>query len=242
MSAGPTAVALVSGGMDSCVAAAMAAEHYSLAFLHFDYGQRTEGREARAFDEIAEYFQVDRKLTLSLDLFSRIGGSSLTDLSLDIPDGDLSRRDIPNTYVPFRNAFFLSAAVSWAEVLGAAAVVVGVVEEDSSGYPDCRKDFLTAFEHAAALGTRAGNRLRIETPVIGFSKHRIVRAGVSLNAPLHLTWSCYQSEDRACGRCDSCLLRLRGFSEAGVIDPVTYDSPSATREGRYQPIMKREQR
>ena len=225
MSLGPVAVVLASGGMDSCVAAAIGATKYRLAFLHCRYGQRTERRERAAFESIADHFGVVERRILSLDFLSAIGGSSLTDHSIPVPEGNTERKEIPTTYVPFRNAIFLSAAVSWAEVIGAEVVIVGAVEEDSSGYPDCRAGFFEAFNRVVAAGTKAGGRLRVETPVIGKSKGEIVSIGISLGAPLHLTWSCYQSEDEACGRCDSCLLRRRGFAEAGISDPIQYRRP-----------------
>jgi 7-cyano-7-deazaguanine synthase len=216
------AVVLVSGGMDSCVAAAIAVQAHHIAFLHFQYGQRTGARELRAFHAIADHYAVRERLVTRLDHFSHIGGSALTDRSSDIPAGDLSRQGIPDTYVPFRNANLLAAAVSWAEVLGARRVFIGAVEEDSSGYPDCRREFYDAFNRVVALGTRPEAGIRVDTPLIGMSKAEIVSVGIRLQAPLHLTWSCYRSADVACGRCDSCLLRLRAFREAGVEDPVDY--------------------
>lgn len=218
----PAAVVLVSGGMDSCVAAAMVAERYELLFLHLNYGQRTEGRELRAFHDLAEHFRARERLAVPVSHLSRIGGSSLTDRSVPLEPADLDRRWIPSTYVPFRNTGMLAVAVSWAEVTGAAAVVIGAVEEDSSGYPDCRREFFRAFQTVVDLGTRPEADIRIETPVIGMTKAEIVRKGVALGAPFHLTWSCYQHEEVACGVCDSCALRLRGFAEAGVADPIAY--------------------
>lgn len=216
------AVVLVSGGMDSCVAAAIAVEAHRAAFLHLQYGQRTAGRELKAFHAIADHYAVRERLVTRLEHFSRIGGSALTDRARDIPAGDPSRPGIPDTYVPFRNANLLAAAVSWAEVLGARRVFIGAVEEDSSGYPDCRREFYDAFNRAVALGTRPEAGIRVETPLIAMSKAEIVREGIRRQAPLHLTWSCYRSSDLACGRCDSCLLRLRAFREAGVADPIGY--------------------
>jgi 7-cyano-7-deazaguanine synthase len=216
------AVVLVSGGMDSCVAAAIAVEAHRPAFLHLQYGQRTAARELQAFHAIADHYTVHERLVTRLEHFSRIGGSALTDRVRDIPAGDPSRPGIPDTYVPFRNANLLAAAVSWAEVLGARRVFIGAVEEDSSGYPDCRREFYDAFNRAVSLGTRPEAGIRVETPLIAMSKAEIVREGIRRQAPLHLTWSCYGSADLACGRCDSCLLRLRAFREAGVADPVGY--------------------
>jgi len=218
----PGAVVLVSGGMDSCVAAAIVRLSCETAFLHLNYGQRTEARELRAFKEIADHYRVERRLTASLEHLARIGGSSLTDPSQPIERANLASTGIPATYVPFRNANMLSVAVSWAEVLGASAVVIGAVEEDSSGYPDCRRRFYDAFNAVIEEGTRPGSGIRVLTPVIGMAKSEIVRKGLELGAPLHLTWSCYRNQDVACGECDSCALRLRAFEQAGVLDPLPY--------------------
>jgi 7-cyano-7-deazaguanine synthase len=217
------AVCLVSGGMDSCVTAAIAAtEHAELAFLHVSYGQRTEAREQRAFQELAAHYQVTKRLVASLDYLARIGGSSLTDARMPVALADLSARVVPTSYVPFRNAHLLAIAASWAEVLGARAIYIGAVAEDSSGYPDCRPEFYAAFQQAIDTGTRPETRVEIKTPVIHLRKAEIIRRGLSLGAPLELTWSCYQAEERACGRCDSCALRLRAFQEAGAVDPIPY--------------------
>src|SRR5919112_2650173 len=219
----PPSVCLVSGGMDSCVTAAIAREEGGeLAFLHVSYGQLTEARERRAFEELADFYRVARRLVVSLEHLARIGGSSLTDASIPVSEADLSSQEIPTSYVPFRNAHLLSVAVSWSEVIGASRVYIGAVAEDSSGYPDCRPEFYEAFQRAADAGTKPSTRVEIRTPVIHMRKSEIVRRGVELRAPLHLTWSCYQAEARACGRCDSCALRLRAFREAGVTDPVPY--------------------
>ena len=217
------AVCLVSGGMDSCVKAAIArGESEELAFLHVSYGQRTEARERRAFRELADFYGVRRRLVVSLSHLARIGGSSLTDPSIPVAEADLASREIPTSYVPFRNAHLLAAATSWSEVIGARRVYIGAVAEDSSGYPDCRPEFYEAFQRVIDAGTRPTTHVEIRTPVIHMRKSEIVRRGVSLGAPLHLTWSCYQAEGRACGRCDSCALRLRAFREAGVEDPIAY--------------------
>jgi len=215
-------VVLMSGGMDSCVTAAIAAQGYEIAALHASYGQRTERREALCFHAIADYFGVETRLAVRLDHFRAIGGSSLTDSSLTIRDADLSSHEIPNTYVPFRNAHFLSIATSWAEVLGARKIFIGAVWEDSSGYPDCRPEYYEAFNRTIRAGTKPSTDITIETPLIYLSKREIVKRGVELNAPLHLTWSCYKDSDAACGICDSCALRLRAFQEAGIDDPITY--------------------
>ena len=217
------AVCLVSGGMDSCVTAAIAREeNRELAFLHVSYGQRTQARERRAFEEVADFYGVARRLVVSLEHLARIGGSSLTDPTIPVSEADLDSREIPTSYVPFRNAHLLSAATSWAEVIGARRVYIGAVAEDSSGYPDCRPEFYEAFQRVVDVGTRPTTRVDIRTPVIGMRKSEIVRRGVELGAPLRLTWSCYQEEAAACGRCDSCALRLRAFREAGLEDPITY--------------------
>jgi len=216
------AVVAVSGGMDSCVTAAIAKEKYRLAFAHINYGQRTEKRELKAFNDIADYFKVKERLIVDYSHLSKIGGSSLTDKNIDVTKADLENKNIPTSYVPFRNANILSACVSWAEVLDAKAVFIGAVHEDSSGYPDCRPEFFSAFERTIALGTKPETKIKIETPIIHLSKAEIIKKGIELNAPLHLTWSCYQNEDKACGVCDSCALRLRGFQMAGVEDPIPY--------------------
>jgi len=219
------AVVSLSGGMDSCVTAAMAkAQGFDLALLHADYGQRTQARERLAFNAIADFYEVraSRRLIISFDTLKAIGGSALTDATIALPEGDLDRPGVPLSYVPFRNAHLLATCVSWAEVLGASAIFVGFVEEDSSGYPDCREAFLRSFEQTANLGTKPDTHLAFHAPLLHLRKADIVRKGQALGAPLHLSWSCYQSEDQACGRCDSCLLRMRGFKEAGIADPIPY--------------------
>jgi 7-cyano-7-deazaguanine synthase len=215
-------VVAVSGGMDSCVTAAIANENYELAFAHINYGQRTEKRELKAFNDIADYFNVKERLVVDYTHLSKIGDSSLTDINISVTKADLSNREVPTSYVPFRNANILSACVSWAEVLNAKAVFIGAVYEDSSSYPDCRPEFFSAFEKMIELGTKPETKIKIETPVIHLSKAEIIKKGIELNAPLHLTWSCYQNEDVACGVCDSCALRLRGFQMAGVEDTIPY--------------------
>jgi 7-cyano-7-deazaguanine synthase len=222
------AVVLLSGGMDSCVSAAMARETHgsaNIALLHAGYGQRTQERERRAFTDIADFYGVSRRLLVQLDHFRAIGGSALTDKDIVVPENQLDGSpggSIPVTYVPFRNAHFLSVAVSWAETIGAGAVYIGAVAEDSSGYPDCRPEYYRAFQNVIREGTRPETKIEIITPVITLKKSEILRCGVRLGAPLHLTWSCYQSEDKACGACDSCLLRLKAFAEAGIPDPLPY--------------------
>lgn len=216
------AVIALSGGMDSCVTAAVANEKYRLAFAHINYGQRTEKRELKAFNDIADHYKVDERFIIDYTHLSKIGNSSLTDKNIFVSKADLKNREIPTSYVPFRNANMLSACVSWAEILNAKAIFIGAVHEDSSGYPDCRPEFFSAFEKMIDLGTKPETKIKIETPVIHLSKAEIIKKGIALNAPLHLTWSCYQNEDFACGVCDSCALRLRGFQQAGLEDPIQY--------------------
>jgi 7-cyano-7-deazaguanine synthase len=211
--------------MDSCVTAAIASQSHQLALLHASYGQRTEARERRAFEEIADFYGVKDRLMIRLDSFAQIGGSALTDRKIAVPESSDSAAhssEIPITYVPFRNAHFLSAAVSWAEVIGASAIFVGAVAEDGSGYPDCRPEYYRAFAELVRQGTRPETHIEIATPVIAMRKSEIIRRGVELGAPLNLTWSCYQLEDEACGTCDSCRLRLRAFAGAGLNDPIAY--------------------
>jgi 7-cyano-7-deazaguanine synthase len=217
------AICLVSGGMDSCVTAAVAhEENDELAFLHVSYGQRTEKREREAFAALADHYQVKSRLVISLEHLAKIGGSSLTDVSIPVTTASLSAAGIPSSYVPFRNAHLLSVAVSWGEVINAQAIYIGAVAEDSSGYPDCRPEFYDAFQNVLDIGTKPETRITIETPVIAMRKSEIVQKGIELGAPLHLTWSCYQESESACGKCDSCALRLRAFREAGVTDPIPY--------------------
>ncbi len=219
------AIVLASGGMDSCVTAAIAAgESDSLAFLHVSYGQRTETRERRAFNEVADHYKVEKRFDTSIEHLAKIGGSSLTDVQMSVSDADLGSQEIPTSYVPFRNANMLSIAVSWAEVIGSNAIYIGAVSEDSSGYPDCRPEFYAAFQSVIDAGTKPETRIEIRTPIIHLSKAEIVKMGMELKAPLHLTWSCYRSEDLACGTCDSCALRLRGFAGAGEKDPIEYQT------------------
>src|SRR5262245_29830893 len=218
------AIVLVSGGMDSCVTTAIArAEGQELCLLHLNYGQRTERRELKAFEDLAAFYGVPEanRLVCSIAHLAVIGGSSLTDARIPVSAADLDNTDIPTSYVPFRNAHMLSIGVSWAEVLGAKRIYIGAVYEDSSGYPDCRPEYYAAFNEVIRLGTASGD-IRIETPIIRMTKEQIIQKGVELGAPLHLTWSCYQAEEVACGVCDSCALRLRGFQRAGLEDPISY--------------------
>jgi 7-cyano-7-deazaguanine synthase len=217
------AVVLLSGGMDSCVCAALAVRDYDAAALHVSYGQRTEERERKSFLAICDRLNIRERLVVRNEALRAIGGSALTDENIAVPSAPVSSQDIPITYVPFRNAHFLSVAVSWAEVLGAEKIYIGAVEPDSSGYPDCRPAYYEAFNRVIKAGTKDGN-IEIVTPLIAIHKAEIVRLGLELNAPLDLTWSCYSHEDRACGICDSCVLRLRAFAAAGIADPIPYHS------------------
>jgi len=229
------AVVLLSGGMDSCVCAALAARDYQPAALHVDYGQRTEARERQAFQGICDRLGIKDRLLLRNPVFAAIGGSALTDDKIAVPKAAAEfhgtapdqQQQIPVTYVPFRNAHFLAAAVSWAEVLGAEKIMIGAVEQDSSGYPDCRPEFYRAYNEAIRSGTKEG-RIEVITPLIGLRKAEIVTLGLELGAPLDLTWSCYSSEDRACGVCESCVLRLRAFAAAGSQDPIPYEAGVAS--------------
>jgi 7-cyano-7-deazaguanine synthase len=222
------AVVLLSGGMDSCVCAALAVRDSDAAAVHIQYGQRTEGRELQSFLAVCERLGIRERLVVRNEALKLIGGSALTDEKIAVPESHALGRDIPVTYVPFRNAHFLSVAVSWAEVLGAAKIYIGAVEQDSSGYPDCRPAYYQAFNKVIEAGTKAGG-IEIVTPLIALRKAEIVRRGLELNAPFDLTWSCYSREDRACGVCDSCVLRLRAFHEAGAVDPLPYASLKQTQ-------------
>lgn len=218
------AICLVSGGMDSCVTAAIAVrENEEIAMLHVSYGQRTEARELCAFNEIANFYGVTKKLAISIEYLAKIGGSSLTDKAIEVTEADLESKEIPTSYVPFRNANMLAIATSWAEVLGASRIYIGAVAEDSSGYPDCRPEFFEVFEKVIEAGTKPDTSIKILTPIIHLSKAEIVQKGIELNAPLNLTWSCYRNTEKACGTCDSCALRLRGFERAGIKDPIEYE-------------------
>ena len=227
----PLAITLVSGGLDSAICLAEAVRDYDVAMLHVNYGQRTEARELEAFRALADHYQVAKRLVVDMSSLKQIGGSSLLDseqaVEEGLPDGS---GGVPSTYVPFRNAHILCTGVSWAEVIGARALFIGAVEEDGSGYPDCRAEFYERFGSAVAAGTRPDTDIRILTPLITMNKSEIVRRGMELGAPLHLTWSCYTESELACGVCESCCLRLRGFAAAGVTDPIPYrDGPSTSK-------------
>jgi 7-cyano-7-deazaguanine synthase len=225
------AVVLLSGGLDSAVTAAIALKEAGgegCAFLHVNYGQRTEARELKSFNDIAIFYKVEKRLVVSLEHLKVIGGSALTDTSIPVPElitqnSQLKTSSIPITYVPFRNAHLLSIATSWAEVIGATKIFIGAVEEDSSGYPDCRETFYRAFNKVIETGTKPETRIEIVTPLIHLKKSEIVRKGMELKAPFHFTWSCYQASEKACGKCESCALRLKGFREAGIQDPIPYE-------------------
>ena len=223
------AIVLLSGGMDSLVTAAIANLEYAMSFLHLNYGQRTEGKELKAFKDIADFYKIDNRLIVDVGYLKEIGGSALTDENIEVPTRSStqttisnSKSQIPITYVPFRNAHLLSIATSWAEVIGASKIFIGAVEEDSSGYPDCRVIFYEAFQKVIKEGTKPETSIEIVTPLIEMKKSDIVKKGLELDAPFHLTWSCYKSLDLACGECESCLLRLKGFHEAGTSDPLPY--------------------
>lgn len=225
------AVVLLSGGMDSCVCAALAVRDFDAAALHVSYGQRTEERERNAFLGICDRLGIRERLLVRNEALRAIGGSALTDTNIAVPESHAIGREIPVTYVPFRNAHFLSVAVSWAEVLGAGKIYIGAVEQDSSGYPDCRPAYYDAFNQVIRAGTKEGN-IEVVTPLIALRKHQIVRLGLELGAPFDLTWSCYSREDQACGVCDSCVLRLRAFQEAGARDPISYVESTAVASPR----------
>jgi 7-cyano-7-deazaguanine synthase len=227
MTAKPTAVILASGGLDSCVAAALARRDYRLALCHANYGQRTVARELKAFREQAAFFGVNLTLEVDLSFLGQIGGSSLTDTHLAVPPSAEEGSGIPSTYVPFRNSLLLAVAVAWAEVLGATAVFIGANILDNPGYPDCRPAFFEAFNRVIALGTRPETHVDIKTPIIHLDKAGIVRLGLELGAPFELSWSCYVNDEVACGRCSSCALRLKGFAAAGAVDPIPYQTAPA---------------
>jgi 7-cyano-7-deazaguanine synthase len=222
-------IIVLSGGMDSCVVTAMARhEGYDLALLHLNYGQRTEARELKAFHDIANYYNIDKRLVVDIGYLAAIGGSSLTDKSMAVEEREVDKADLPSTYVPFRNANILSIATSWAEVLGVGTIFIGAVEDDSSGYPDCTEIFYDKFNALLAVGLSKDKKIQVATPVLHMTKAEIAQKGVELGAPLHLSWSCYQGETEACGVCESCRLRLRGFEQAGLKDPIRYRLGGAT--------------
>ncbi len=217
------AVVLISGGMDSAVCAGIAVEQsYEIAALHLNYGQRTESRELKAFNDICDYYNVSKRLIVDVSFLAQIGGSSLTDKNIDVPEANLGSDEIPNSYVPFRNANILAIATSWAEVIKADALFIGAMEGDSSGYPDCRRVFFDAFEKTIDEGTKPETKIKIITPLINSTKAEIIKLGAEIKVPLHLSWSCYRESEIACGTCESCALRLRGFNAAGIEDEIPY--------------------
>lgn len=217
------AVVLISGGMDSAVCAGIAVEQsYEIAALHLNYGQRTESRELKAFNDICDYYNVSKRLIVDVSFLAQIGGSSLTDKNIDVPEANLGSDEIPNSYVPFRNANILAIATSWAEVIKADALFIGAMEGDSSGYPDCRRVFFDAFEKTIDEGTKPETKIKIITPLINSTKAEIIKLGAEIKVPLYLSWSCYRESEIACGTCESCALRLRGFNAAGIEDGIPY--------------------
>jgi 7-cyano-7-deazaguanine synthase len=216
------AVVILSGGMDSTTAAFIAKHQgYEIIPLHFNYNQRTEKRELKAFNDICDFLGVKQRYVIDLPFFKQIGASALVDKNLKVPTDGI-KPGIPITYVPFRNGIFLSVAAAIAEKEGAEAIFIGVVEEDSSGYPDCKEEFIKHMQDAINAGTKPETKIEIKTPLIHLKKEDIVKEAIKYNVPLHLTWSCYQNEEKACGVCDSCRLRLKGFEKAGVKDPINY--------------------
>ena len=214
---------MLSGGMDSALCAAMAMNRgYEVAALHLNYGQRTQERELKAYNDLCAHFKINKKLVVDVGHLAQIGSSSLTDESIDVAEADLNSKEVPSSYVPFRNGNILAIAASWAEVLGAEAIFAGAMQLDSSGYPDCRTEFFEAYEKAVNLGTKPGTKISIVTPIIDFTKKDIVENAAKFNIPLELTWSCYQNTEKACGVCESCALRLRGFQLARIDDPLPY--------------------
>ena len=216
------AVVAVSGGLDSAVATAIAAEKHELALMHISYGNKTQKRELEAFHAIADFYNLDKRFVADIDHLRKIGSSSLTDRNIPVEDYDPNIQGIPPTYVPFRNANILSIAVSWGEAIGAGLIYVGMMEEDSAGYPDCTEDFINAFNNMMKVGTRPETNIELIAPLIHMTKGEVIKNGLELGAPLELTWSCYRNEEKACGKCESCVLRLRGYKELGIEDPIKY--------------------
>ena len=216
------AVVAVSGGLDSAVATAIAAEKHELALMHISYGNKTQKRELEAFHAIADFYNLDKRFVADIDHLRKIGSSSLTDRNIPVEDYDPNIQGIPPTYVPFRNANILSIAVSWGEAIGAGLIYVGMMEEDSAGYPDCTEDFINAFNNMMKVGTRPETNIELIAPLIHMTKGEVIKNGLELGAPLELTWSCYRNEEKACGKCESCVLRRRGYKELGIEDPIKY--------------------
>jgi len=219
------AVCIISGGMDSALSAKIAQnEDYEIVALHFSYGQRTEAKEVECFRKVAASVNAVKSYEIDLPFFEQIGASALTDKNIDVPTGGIEE-GVPVTYVPFRNGIFLSIAAAVAEKHGAKALFIGVVEEDSSGYPDCRESYIEQMQKAINMGTKEETNLTIKMPLVALKKSQIVQKSLEMSVPLEDTWSCYKEEQRACGMCDSCRLRLNGFQEAGVVDPIDYVYP-----------------
>ncbi len=223
MSVKNLAVVLLSGGLDSCVTMAIAMKKHNVALLHVGYSQRTQTREYNSFRSIARFYKVPetRTLAIELDFFRKIGGSSLTDLNMPVDKGN-ANVDVPTSYVPFRNTHLLSIAVSWAEAIKANSVYIGAVQQDSPDYPDCRAEYYEAYNRLVEVGTKPSTNIKVVTPLLNMSKSEIVKKGIELAAPIQLTWSCYERNDKACGHCQSCRLRLKAFADAGVEDKIQY--------------------
>ena len=223
MSEKDLAIVLVSGGMDSLTTLGIACEHHQdIALLHLSYGQKTAKREQECFKNIANFYHIpgERRKIINMDFLGELGGSSLTDKDIKVKKY-APGTEIPNSYVPFRNTHLIALAVSWAEIIKARKIYIGAVEEDSSGYPDCRPSYYKAYNELIRQGSKNGN-IQIITPIIGMRKHDIIKKARELKAPLEMTYSCYANEDKACGICDSCFLRLQGFKKAGLEDPIEY--------------------
>ncbi len=218
----PIAIVAVSGGLDSAVATAIASENHSLALMHINYGNKTQKRELEAFHAISDFYNINRRFVADIDHLRKIGRSSLTDRNIPVENFNPNATGIPLTYVPFRNANILSIAVSWGEAIGAGTIYVGMMEEDSAGYPDCTEAFIKAFNNMVKIGTRPETNIELVAPLIHMSKADVIKKGVELGAPLELTWSCYRNEDEACGECESCVLRLNGYKKLGIEDPIKY--------------------
>ena len=217
------AVCIMSGGMDSTLSAyMMKKEGYEIIAVHFNYDQRTQTKELECFENISASLHVKQKYILDLDFFKQLGASALTDQNIEVPTNGI-QEGVPVTYVPFRNGIFLSMAAAIAEKEGAQVISIGVVEEDSSGYPDCREEYIKAMQNAINLGTKEETNIEIKMPLVHLKKSQIVQEALKLDVPLELTWSCYKNEDKACGVCDSCRLRLNGFQMAGTTDPIPYE-------------------
>lgn len=216
------AICILSGGMDSTLASYMAKnDGYEIIAVHFNYGQRTQDRELKAFRDICDDLKILEKYEIDIPFFTQIGASALTDKNIDVPTGGIEA-GVPITYVPFRNGIFLSITAAIAEKEGATAMYIGVVQEDSSGYPDCTDSFIDKMSKAINQGTKEETKIEIRTPLVHLSKAQIVQEAIKLNVPLEHTWSCYKEEKEACGVCDSCRLRLNGFKIANQIDPIPY--------------------